>query len=259
MNANTDSHKQNLPPTVIRLGLVSFFADVSSEMLYPITPIFLSLVLGASAFNLGLIEGLAEGVASLLKTYSGAWSDRLKKRKAFVWFGYLVAALAKPLVGGASNWLQVLFARSMDRFGKGVRSAPRDALLAESVSPANLGAAFGWHRMMDTCGAALGPLLAILFLHFYSQPQQIRWLYYLAVIPGLLAVLLVFSIQENQKNTNAQPPVPKASIENVKFFSAFSSLGRAYKTYLVGWGFFSLANSSDIFLLLKMQKLLINQ
>jgi MFS family permease len=234
-----------LSPTVIRLGIVSFFADVSSEMLYPITPIFLTLVLGASVFNVGLIEGLAEGTASLLKTYSGRWSDKLQKRKTFVWLGYLFAAVAKPMTGAATTWLEVLFARSFDRFGKGIRTAPRDALIAESVRPEHRGEAFGWHRMMDTLGAAVGPLLALIFLAYYSSPSQLRWIYFLAVIPGLLSVAVAFSIRET-------PHQKSKAVVSEKF--RLRSMSPAFKTYLVAWGVFSLANSSDVFLLLKAQK-----
>lgn len=233
-----------LSPTVIRLGLVSFFADVSSEMLYPVTPIFLTLVLGASVSSVGLIEGVAEGTASLLKAYSGRWSDRLQKRKAFIWLGYLFAAIAKPLVGGASSWGQVLFARSFDRFGKGIRTAPRDALLAESVSPAQRGAAFGWHRMMDTLGAVIGPLVAILFLQYYKSPSDLRWLYYAAIVPGLFSVLIVFTVRERSSQA-------AAFIKTESF--KLGKMSKEFKRFLIGWGVFSLANSSDVFLLLKAQ------
>lgn len=238
-----------LSPTVLRLGLVSFFADVSSELLYPITPIFLTLVLGTSVFNVGLIEGVAEGIASLLKTYSGNWSDRLQKRKTFIWLGYLFAAIAKPLVGGASSWVQVLFARSFDRLGKGIRTAPRDALLAESVSAENRGAAFGLHRMMDTLGAVVGPLIAILFLQYVQSPADLKWLYYAAVIPGLLAVLIVFSVSEN---SDRKPTL--ASNPPTTFLFGFKNMSKEFKRFLFAWGIFSLANSSDVFLLLKAQK-----
>ena len=244
-------HSKALTPNVIKLGLVSFFADISSEMLYPITPIFLSMVLGASAFDIGLIEGLAEGVASLLKTYSGRWSDRLQSRKAFVWIGYLCAALAKPLVGGATSWTQVLFARSFDRFGKGLRSAPRDALLSESVAPQFRGAAFGWHRAMDTLGAAVGPLIAVAYLHFHSGEDRLRSLYYIALIPGLLAALVVFAVRENKTVTATFRPLPPPLLESLR---AVSHQSKEFKRYLLGWGLFSLTNSSDVFLLLKAQK-----
>lgn len=232
-----------LNPTVKKLGLISFLADVSSEMLYPITPIFLTTVLGASVTSLGFIEGLAEAVASLLKTYSGMWSDRIQKRKPFIWLGYLFAALAKPLTGSAQSWLHVLFARSFDRTGKGLRSAPRDALLAESVPAALRGTAFGWHRMMDTLGATTGPLLAILFLSF---SQNLRWMYFLAFIPGLLAVIIALRIKEDSRPRTS--PAPRLK------WSSAHSLPANFKYYLFCWGIFSVTNSSDVFLLLKTQQ-----
>ena len=134
-------NKEALNPTVIKLGIVSFFADVASEMLYPVTPIFLTTVLGASMASLGMIEGIAEAIASLLKTYSGSWSDQISRRKPFVVVGYLLGAISKPFIGLSSSWTHVLFSRALDRTGKGIRSAPRDALIADSVTPDNRGAA----------------------------------------------------------------------------------------------------------------------
>jgi MFS family permease len=248
LNSNEDPTTQNdqrgLSPTVVRLGLVSFFADVSSEMLYPITPLFLTMVLHTSVANVGLIEGVAEGVASLLKTFSGLWSDRIQKRKVFVWMGYLCAAVAKPLIGGASSWPQVLFARSFDRFGKGIRTAPRDALLSESVDSKNRGAAFGWHRAMDTLGAAVGPLLALCYLHFHSKLEDLRSLYLYALVPGLLSVLIVFLVRETSK---------KKSEKKSPSILSRQVLTPTFRRYLVAWGVFSLVNSSDVFLLLKAQ------
>lgn len=229
-----------LSPTVLRLGLVSFFADVSSEMLYPITPIFLTTVLGASMLSVGVIEGFAEAVASLLKTYSGVWSDRIHKRLPFVWVGYFLAAVSKPITGISTSWLHVWIARSVDRTGKGLRTAPRDALLAESVSPKLRGAAFGWHRLMDTLGAAVGPLLAILFLSV--DAENLRQLYFWALIPGLIAVLIVFSVREKKTQEISSAPKPRWS---------WGVANTGFKTYLAAWAVFSIANSSDVFLLLK--------
>lgn len=128
------SEQKALNPTVVKLGIVSFFADVASEMLYPITPIFLTSILGASVTSVGLIEGIAESIASLLKTYSGSWSDSISKRKPFILFGYFLGAISKPLIGLSHSWSGVLGARAIDRTGKGLRSAPRDALIADCVS-----------------------------------------------------------------------------------------------------------------------------
>jgi MFS family permease len=230
-----------LNPTVKKLGLVSLFADISSEMLYPITPIFLTTVLGTSMSAVGLIEGVAEAIASLMKTYSGLWSDRLKKRKIFVSLGYFLSAIAKPLTGLASSWGFVLMARGLDRSGKGLRSAPRDALIAESVSADVLGAAFGWHRSMDSMGAVIGPLLALLYLSYFAD--HLRPIYYWAIIPGFISVLISLSVKES--NSTAKKPQKKFPSLTLKKMSP------EFKRYLIAWGVFSLCNSSDVFLLMK--------
>jgi sugar phosphate permease len=181
--AGTQSSSESvLNPTVKRLGLISFLSDISSEMLYPITPIFLTTVLGASVSSVGFIEGVAEAVSSLMKTYTGFWSDRLRRRKPFVVVGYVFAGIAKPLTGMAHSWMDVLWARSFDRVGKGLRTGPRDAMLADSVPEHLRGKAFGWHRLMDTMGAVLGPLVALVFLEFSSD---LRSIFYYAFIPGV--------------------------------------------------------------------------
>jgi MFS family permease len=236
-----ENNANALNPTVIKLGLVSFFTDVASEMLYPITPIFLTSVLGASMSYLGLIEGIAEAIASLLKTYSGGWSDSAARRKPFIVVGYFLGAISKPFIGMANTWPQVLGARALDRTGKGIRSAPRDALIVESVSFSQRGAALGWHRGMDTLGAAIGPLIAIFFLSI--NPNDLRSLYYWALIPGLLSVLIVFSIRETKNAVLAKP------FENP--FLTWSKCSLDFKKYIFAWGVFSIANSSDVFLLMK--------
>jgi MFS family permease len=226
--------------TVFRLGLVSFFADISSEMLYPITPIFLTTVLGTSMSAVGLIEGVAEATASLLKTFSGRWSDRISKRKPFVFAGYLLAAVAKPLIGVSHSWPQVLAARALDRTGKGLRTAPRDAMIADSVERNQLGSAYGWHRGMDTMGAALGPLLSLWILE--AKVLELRSIYTLALFPGLVAALLVLTLKE-------KPVVPaeKAAREKIHW----SKLPAGFLIFLTSTALFSIVNSSDAFLLLK--------
>ncbi len=210
-------------------------------MLYPITPIFLSSVLGASMLQIGIIEGIAEGLASLLKSTSGFWSDRIRSRKHFVWIGYLLTAIAKPIIGVSTSWTGVLAARALDRTGKGIRSAPRDALLSEAVSPENLGAAFGWHRAMDTLGAAVGPLIAIYFLGTHTE---LRPIYYWAFIPGLISVFIALSISDHDPNKSK----PQAS---QKFKFSLSLFSKKFRYYLGAWTLFSITNSSDVFILLK--------
>lgn len=239
--------KNQLPTSVIQLGFVSFFADIASEMLYPITPIFLTGVLGASMGSLGLIEGLAEAMASLLKTYSGAWSDRLPQRRPLILTGYFLSAISKPMMGICATWTQVLSARLLDRTGKGLRSAPRDALIADSIDENQRGRAFGWHRAMDTAGAILGPLMALFYLE--KNPEDLRPLYTWSLLPGLISVAVLFFVSEKKReasfNTKAVGfPFSFRLFEN-------SSL----KKYFLGWGLFCLTNSSDVFLLMKAKSL----
>lgn len=237
--------KEGLSPTVIRLGWVSFLADVSSEMLYPIVPIFLTSVLGAPISAVGLIEGVAEAVASLLKSYFGALSDALGRRKPFVFSGYVFSALAKPLIAIAGGWPLVFVARALDRLGKGMRTAPRDALLADSVPPESLGRAFGWHRGMDTMGAVIGPLIALWMLASFHG--SLRWAFIAAVIPGLAGALLVLTVAEHAPARDGAMAATNASAVSLP-------LPPSFLMYLVGWGVFSAANSSDMFLLLRSKE-----
>jgi len=232
--------------------MVSFFADVASEMLYPITPIFLSSVLGASLSSVGLVEGLAEALSSVLKILSGRLSDYSKKRKIFVFFGYLLAAISKPLIGLSNSWIQVLQARVLDRVGKGLRTSPRDAILADVTAPAQRGHAFGVHRSFDSLGAVVGPLLALVFLQFNAMPM--RHLYYWALIPGLMATGLVLflpkEIDGNKKNDQREEPT-----QVYKNKLSWRNLPTSYWTFLAIWMIFSLVNSSDAFIILKTKSI----
>jgi MFS family permease len=229
--------------TVFQLGLVALFADISSEMLYPLTPIFLTAVLGASFTSVGLIEGSAEGIASILKIFSGNISDKIGYRKELAAFGYLLSALSKPVIGVAQIWETVFLGRGLDRLGKGIRVAPRDALLADSANEGNQGAAFGWHRGMDSLGAVIGPLIAIMFIS--TDLQTMRKAYLWAVIPGLMAVLLLLTVRDRQA---AHLSIAK---EKLRLTGALSP---SFKKYLAIWCLFSVVNSSDVFLLLKAGK-----
>lgn len=244
--AEDERFGSGLSPTVIRLGWVSFFADVSSEMLYPIVPIFLTSVLGAPVSAIGLIEGVAEAVASLLKSYFGALSDALGRRKPFVFSGYVFSALSKPLIAAAGGWPLVLVARSLDRLGKGMRTAPRDALLADSVPPESLGRAFGWHRGMDTMGAVVGPLIALWMLASFHG--SLRLAFVAAFVPGLAGALLVLSVPENAPSRAGGRPAARPS-------TAAVPLPASFLMYMLGWGLFSAANSSDMFLLLRSKEI----
>ncbi|MFZ2198679.1 MAG: MFS transporter [Thermodesulfovibrionales bacterium] len=225
-------------------GLVSFFMDVSSEMIYPLVPLFLANVLGVNKSVIGLIEGIAESTASLLKVFSGWFSDRIGNRKWLMAVGYGISTLSRPFVANATNWQQVLGSRFIDRFGKGVRTAPRDAIIAESADRAYLGRAFGFHRSMDTMGAVVGPALAFFLLGVFSNDY--RKVFWLSMIPGIIAVLLIiFFIKEKRKFVVIHADSPKLTLKHFdwrfKFFVIIASL-------------FALGNSSDVFLILRAQQ-----
>ncbi len=225
-------------------GLVSFFMDVSSEMIYPLVPLFLANVLGVNKSVIGLIEGIAESTASLLKVFSGWFSDRIGNRKWLMAAGYGISTFSRPIVALATGWHQVMGSRFIDRFGKGVRTAPRDAIIAESSEKTHLGRAFGFHRSMDTMGAVVGPALAFFLLGLFSN--NYRWLFWLSMIPGVIAVLLIiFFITEKKRTPAAYPERPKLTLRHFdwkfKLFVAIATL-------------FAIGNSSDVFLILRAQQ-----
>ncbi len=193
---------------MVTLGWVSFLSDVASDMIYPLLPDFLSRTLGAGPAALGLIEGVAESTASLTKAASGWWSDRVRHRKRLVVLGYLIAAVVRPLVGLAQSWSQVLAIRFTDRVGKGIRTPPRDALLAALTPPQSRGRAFGLQRAMDNAGAFVGPILAALLLKFVF-PEE-RTVFLLALVPGLAAVaLLIWRVPDRPRPS--PPPAESAA------------------------------------------------
>ncbi len=195
-----------IPRNIKILGWVSFLTDVSSEMILPILPLFLKNVLKASMTSIGVIEGVAEATASLLKVASGYWSDRVQKRKPFVLAGYSLSAFAKPILAITTTWWQVLAIRFTDRVGKGVRTSPRDALIADTSSASQRGKSFGFHRAMDTFGAALGTLIAFLLLTW--KVEAYRLVFALSIIPGFLAVfVLLFLLRESPVADRKTRPV----------------------------------------------------
>lgn len=238
---DTSAQRQRLkkiPRNVLILGFVSFFTDVASEMVIPLLPIFLTSVLGATALAVGWIEGLADATASLLKLLSGRWSDRLGRRRPLVIAGYTLSSLVRPFIALAASAWHVLFVRVVDRIGKGIRTSPRDALLAASAPPELHASAFGLHRAMDHMGAVVGPLCAAGFLAFVSQ--DLRTLFWLTAIPGAAAVLvLLVAVREPAPPSESAPPVPA------------SGSSRRLVRLLVPLGLFTLGNASDVFLLLK--------
>ena len=230
-----------LSRNVIVLGVVSLLTDASSEMIVPLLPVFLTGTLGAGALALGWIEGLAEATASVFKLLSGRWSDRAGKRRPFVLAGYTLSACARPLVALAAAPWHVLAVRLTDRTGKGLRSSPRDALLAASVAPGERASAFGLHRAMDHAGAVVGPLAATAVLALWTD--DLRTVFWLAAIPGLLCVgVLVVGVRE------APAPADALRAHDVAVApETHGGLGRL----LVALGLFTLGNASDVFLLLK--------
>lgn len=239
--------RKNLRSNVFIAGVVSLFTDISSEMLVPVLPLFLANVLGAPVRAIGLIEGLAEAVASLMKAFSGWLSDRLGLRKPLMAIGYGMSNVLKPLLGFTAGWGQVLTIRVADRFGKGVRGAPRDALIADSSDPAERGRAFGFHRMMDTIGAAIGPLMAWLVLQL--RPEQYRLVFWWAAVPGVLAIIAVFFIRESGSGVKKTGPVVRGW--SLSLFALKPQLVRFILVSVV----FALGNSSDAFLILRAQNL----
>ena len=227
------------------LSAVSFFTDVSSEMIYPLLPVFLTGVLGANASFIGAIEGAAETTAALLKLASGWWSDRVRKRKPLVVLGYGIATLMRPLVAIAQSASQVLFIRVADRVGKGIRNAPRDALIAESVDPSIRGRAFGFHRAADHAGGVLGPLIAFAILTYHVAP--IRTVFWLAAIPGVLSfIVLVAFVRDIER----PPSAPVGSGPDLTV-----PLGARFWRVLGVIFLFTLGNSTDAFLLLRANQL----
>jgi len=230
---------------VFAAGLVSFFMDVSSEMVYPLVPLFLANVLGVNKSVIGLIEGIAESTASLLKVFSGWFSDRIGRRKGLMGVGYAVSVLSRPLIALAVAWQHILASRFIDRFGKGIRTAPRDAIIAESSDPGVMGRAFGFHRAMDTLGAVIGPALAFFLLSAFAG--DFRKVFWVSMIPGIIAVaLIVFLIKEKKKALPERHERPKLTLAHFDW---------RFKFFVVITTLFAIGNSSDVFLILRSQQL----
>lgn len=231
-----------LPRTVWLIGLISFVNDTASEMLYPLMPLYLASVLMAGPKALGIIEGIAEAASSIFKLVSGVIVDRTKKAKPWIVLGYTLAGIGRPLIAIANSWVWVLAIRFTDRMGKGLRSSPRDALLAESVNENQRGVTFGLHRSMDNAGAVVGPLLAAMFL---SIGVPLKEIFLWAMVPAAITITLALCIQEPKREA-----VPRAS----KFSWSLEGMPDQFKRYLVVAGIFALANSSDMFLLLRARE-----
>ncbi|MEA2761282.1 MAG: hypothetical protein QOD47_566 [Gemmatimonadaceae bacterium] len=255
--------KPKLGRNILGLSAVSFFTDVSTEMIYPLLPVFLASVLGANASFIGAIEGVAETTASLLKLVSGWWSDKVGSRKILVVVGYGIASVVRPFTAAAGTAKQVLFIRLTDRIGKGIRTSPRDALLADSAPVTARGRAFGFHAAADNAGAVVGPLLAFLFLKLQGvgsfegskrllahDEQALRNVFWLSAVPALIAMIVLIIVVRDVPKRDADEKTAPASVTDIG-----GGLTKRFWAYLVVILLFTLGNSTDAFLLLRANQL----
>ena len=238
---------KNITRTVWILSLVSLFTDMASEMLYPVMPVYLKSI-GFSIALIGMLEGLAEATAGLSKGYFGTLSDRTGKRVPFVRAGYTLSAISKPMMALFVFPLWIFLSRTIDRLGKGIRTGARDALLSDEATQETKGSIFGFHRSMDTLGAVLGPLLALIYLYFF--PQDYKTLFFLAFIPGFLAILSSLYLKDKKKITSKEKRYPSF----FSFLAYWKNSPAIYRRVVAGMLAFALFNSSDVFLLLKAKE-----
>ncbi len=238
---------KSMTRTVWILSIVSLLTDTASEMLYPIMPIYLKTI-GFSIVLIGVLEGMAEATAGLSKGYFGKLSDISGKRVPFVQMGYAFSAISKPMIALFTAPLWIFFARTLDRFGKGIRTGARDALLSDEATPETKGKVFGFHRSMDTFGAVIGPSFALLYLYFY--PQDYKTLFFIAFIPGLFAILSSFYLKEKKVNTHK----PNIKPSFFSFLTYWRESPSEYRKVVIGLLTFTLFNSSDVFLLLQAKQ-----
>lgn len=235
---------EGITRNILVLGLVSLFTDLSSQMVFPLIPLFLTTVLGTGAYTVGVVEGAAETSASLFKAMSGYWSDKIKKRKPFVLFGYSLSSVTKPLFAFANVWPFVLFIRVVERIGKGLRTAPRDALVAESCHRSVRGKAYGFHRAMDGIGSVLGAILAFLLLPVLGY----RNIFLLAFIPGIAAVVVILFVKEKKV------PIEK-TIKGTSIKISFKELPTNLRLFIVVSSLFALGHFGYAFLLLRAKNI----
>ncbi len=236
---------KQITKTVWLISLISLFNDFSSEMLYPIIPLYLEQI-GYGSILIGVLEGIAECMGGLAKIYSGSLSDILKKRLPFVQLGYFLSVLSRPLMGLFQHSAPIVGARILDKAGKGIRTGARDAILGDESNEGNRAEVFGFHRSLDNWGAVLGPLAALLFLYYY--PNQYRTIFLLTIIPGLVAIFFTFGIKEKTHS------VPKKRPSLKEHFSYFSKATISYKKLVMILLMFAFASSSDMYLLLKAKQ-----
>jgi MFS family permease len=233
---------EKLSRSAIIIGLVSLLSDISSEMIYPVLPIFLTQILQAPATVVGLIEGITNGAANLVPVVSGWLSDRSGRRKPIAFLGFMLSALSRPVIGLATGWTTVFAARGADRLGKGIRSAPKQALLAESALDSQRGRVFGFDRAMDYLGSVIGPLIGLLLLGVFGLTE--RSIFFIASIPAFLAALMILAVREPSIEAKAKSKT-----------SSFAGLTRQFKLFLIVTAVFGLANSANAFLILRAKQL----
>lgn len=234
-----------LSANIILLSFVSFCNDIASDMIYPLLPIFITSVGGTPAI-LGVIEGVAETTASILKLFGGYVSDMFKKRKILAFLGYFLSNALRPFYFFAENWSTIFFVRFSDRIGKGIRTAPRDALIADSTSPANRAQAFSFHRMLDNFGALIGPLLAMFVLSIFSE--NIKAVFLVSLIPGFIVILLMFFVKEPKDAVKVD--TKRVNFKDILTFRAFP---KRLNLFVLSVFLFTLGNSSDAFLILRLK------
>jgi MFS family permease len=230
--------KTFIASNIILLGLVSFFTDISTEMVYPILPIYLSSIMGATPTIIGIIEGIAESLASVIKLLSGILADKYGNKKRLAFWGYSSSVLNKVIILFSSTWMGVLFARIIDRFGKGIRTAPRDALIAESSNKANLGKAYGLHKGLDLLGTAVGILLAYIIIS--KNDSDYRKIFFYSLVPAIIGIICISFVKDNKER------LPKKTVS----FN-WKSLDKRLRLFLIFTFIFTLGNSSNAFILLR--------
>ena len=258
---NTDTSGKRvwgLNPNVFFLGIVSFLTDVSSEMIFTLIPLFLSNVLGAATTIIGLIGGLSDSADAIFRIFSGWLSDRIGKRKFLAVAGYSISTVAKPFMYLASTWGVVLGVRFSDRIGKGIRTSPRDALIADSVSPEERGKGFGLHRAMDTAGAVLGLSIAAIVIYLVQggglalSLKTYQWLVLIGIVPAVLAVMILVRFVKERERRPPSPGTPRPGFNLIKLAAG---LDTRFKVFLAVMAVFTIGNSSDFFVILRAQNL----
>jgi MFS family permease len=239
-----------LTRTILIVSFVSLFTDIASEMLYPIMPVYLRSI-GFSVLLIGILEGMAEATAGLSKGYFGHLSDVRRKRVPFVRWGYTLSAFSKPMMAVFTFPPWIFLARTLDRFGKGVRTSARDAILSDESAPGNRGKVFGFHRAMDTVGAAIGPVVALLFLS--AHPGKYAWLFLAAFLPGVLAIALTLVLRERRRTAAEPEPSSGSRVGFLSYFKYWKKASADFRFLVAGLLLFTLFNSSDAFLLLALK------